>query len=194
MRSISIGIALIACVTIGGGLVRAESLVYEFVDVDGGNVVLATLDFEQLPGDHSDVVSLSFTDVGNELFGLGLRYEGVFDRMGQDTVGFSDDTLGGLIGTNFFMSNNSDMHDDNPPPTSLSDAIATNRLTLHARSIIDFPSDEIELSYTSSTGVERVVSRRGLWLAVPEPHTGLLLLIAMFWGGLIRPRSAKVTS
>jgi len=178
VKSILTGVALVACIAISG-IVRAETLVYEFVDVDGGNVVLATVEFDQLPGDHSNLLALNFTDKGNEVFGLGLRYEGVFDRMGQDTIGFSDDSLGELIGTNFFMSNNADMHDDDPPQSSLPAVLATNRLTLHARSIIDFPSDEIELSYTSNTGMDQVISRQGLWLAVPEPTTGLLVMVGL---------------
>ena len=178
MKSILTGVALVACIAISG-IVRAETLVYEFVDVDGGNVVLATVEFDHLPGDHSNLLALTFTDEGNEVFGLGVRYEGVFDRMGQDTIGFSDDTLGGLIGTNFFMSNNADMHDDDPPQSLLPAVVATNRLTLHARSIIDFPSDEIELSYTSNTGMDQVISRRGLWLAVPEPTSGLLVMVGL---------------
>ena len=109
--------------------------------------------------------------------------------MGEDTIGFRDDWQGGLVGVNPVFGNNADMHDDNPPSSSRPGVRDTIRLTIHARSIIDFPSDEISLEYVDLDGVDQTLSQRGLWRAVPEPHSASLACIAVIAIAAIRRHS-----
>lgn len=57
--------------------VTAAPLIYAFIQ-DHTNDVLAIMEFSKLPATHADVVSLTFTDAGDEIFGFGTTFDDVF--------------------------------------------------------------------------------------------------------------------
>jgi hypothetical protein len=151
-------------------------LAYNFTS-DAGPV-LATIEFTQLPGDHNDVASLIFTAAGDEVFGFGSEYLGTFDRMGQDTIGFMDEE-GMLVGANFDLGFGADMHDDDPPESSLAGVQTTTRFTIDANNVINPPNvDRMILEYVDTAGMPQTINQFGSWFVVPEPDSMVAATLA----------------
>ena len=87
---------------------------YDFVSNSDGNPILGTLEISSFPGRHPQIVSLSFTPQGDQIFGFGAEYDGTFSDSfglfdqdgnkglnGQDAEFLSDTasvSAGGLLG------------------------------------------------------------------------------------------------
>ncbi len=88
------------------------------------STVVATLTLGNLlSSDPADILSLTFSEHGQELFGFGPVYGGSFDelRASEFLLGFDLEHDGvGLMGRTSHQENHMVVNDNNPPPTSLS--------------------------------------------------------------------------
>lgn len=177
MHKLGSQVAAALFVSIGVACANAQTF-YNLVGTD--DVVLATVEFAELPATHMDIVGLSFTDAGEELFGLGRVYSGVFDSMGGPNASFLDDSTGGLTGFDANGSQFATAYDDDPPQSILAPNLLNPRFAITATI---FDEDFVdELVYDFGNGVDAIVAQ-GSWQLVPEPSSnsvlssGLLILL-----------------
>ena len=146
----------------------------EFVRQGPGTVtpgdVLATIEFSDFPARHDDILSLTFTPGGDEIFGLGLKFD---DEFGFTSGPVTSDGATGLVGGGFTAVINSD-------ESSLHDARAL---------LVGGTGDEGPVNFIGlqlGTPLPFIVS--GRFELVPEPGTGLLSLTALTIGIALRRR------
>lgn len=140
----------------------------EFVRQGPGTVtpgdVLATIEFSDLPARHDDVLSLTFTSAGDELYGLGLTFD---DEFGFTSGPVTSDGANGLVGGGFTAVINSD-------ESSLHDARAL---------LVGGTGDEGSVNFIGlqlGTPLPFIVS--GRFELVPEPRARLLGVTAFIFG------------
>lgn len=163
MRTLTLAVCLATLTT----NVQA-SHVYEFIQ-EGTGDTLAYWELSSLPAGHEEVISLTFTPIGEAMFGLGEHYDGEFDGWVQDQA--MDDGMGGL--------GNSGNHEIDPSIFDVEDApistlaIGANEATMNLRYGTDPGEDRIWYSFDSPGSI----IADGDWrlVAVPEPHTLAIL-------------------
>ena len=153
-------------------------------------VVLARLTLSDLPATENEFVSLTFTPRGQDWFGFGPTYTGVFDEMTPEggrffematsdfetsTTGFhfgqyGIDTLGGTDdnATGFAVMRDIDppntMNRGNPETVSFSIRISDTKVREDWVTL-----DRMEVRYIDENGDSRLFGAAGWWQAVPEP-------------------------
>jgi hypothetical protein len=156
---------LLAALALGNLPSRAEAtnLYYDFIQAGSGDV-LATLELSGLPATHSEVVSLSFSQIGQNLFGYDTVYGGTF---GVTTAMFVADGIGGLQGTD--PNNHSQILDFNPPDSILMSQFGTETVSLFATPAAG--GDGFGISPANGI-IDIPIVALGDWsLVVPEPST-----------------------
>jgi len=159
----------------------SEAQLFDFVGDDSGEV-LATLNLSSLPATHEDIVSLTFSPIGESIFGYASTFPGEF----QDSTGrFADDGFGGLIGADALENGEAILGGFNPPASSLHPS-GTARISLLANDQLS--SLDAILVLPLSSDDPQIVSS-GNWRLVPEPSSAKLMLTAVTCGfGLRRHR------
>lgn len=145
--------------------------------------LLATVTAQQLPATNDDVVSLTFSESGEALFGFGPVYTGDFDRISSDNgerwVSSPDGGLGGFDADNV----RSIAFGDSNPPES----------TVFPNPLIDFflKADEANpdlmgVGFTDpTTNTLEIFQVEGVFHVVPEPSTGVMLLVMLGFFGYV---------
>ena len=152
--------------------------IYNFAR-DPDQAVLATLEFSEMPANHSDVVSLTFSPLGEEVLGFGPVYQGIFDR--SDGL-FVEDAIGGLAGEE------SDegapiavLRDDDPPQSS-------NPLLQPTVGFEMSASNDL-LRVRNATNIVLITGR---WQRpVSEPDSQLPCILGLLLGGFMMRRRRK---
>src|SRR6056297_1100919 len=102
--------ALLIC-----GATCLAQIQYEFVE-ELSSETIAIIQFSNLPARVAEVDGLTFTDVGQGIFGLGATYPGTFDTMGflHSEITADKFTPDGLAGADGFGSEFASMSDNDP--------------------------------------------------------------------------------
>lgn len=148
------------------------ALVYEFVQQGTGDVI-AYWELSSLPAGHEEVLSLTFTPIGETMFGLGETYAGEFDGWVQNKA--TDDGMGGLGDDegNMILPSIFDLED--VPISSL--AVGANETTMNLRYGNGAGEDRIWYSFDSPGSI----IADGDWrlVGVPEPSTFVLAVLGL---------------
>ena len=152
--------------------------IYDFAR-DPDQAILATLEFSEMPANHSDVVSLTFSPLGEEVLGFGPVYQGIFDR--SDGL-FVEDAIGGLAADeNDEGAPVAKLLDDDPPNSSNPLWQPTTTLEVVASS---------DLLRVGSAGRTFLIT--GRWQRpVPEPDSQLPCILGLLLGGVMMRRRRK---
>lgn len=149
------------------GLISADAkaqLFYSFVEHESDQV-LATLELSALPATHREVVGLTFTPVGETIFGFGPTYTGTFDGSDGEPA-ITDDGDGGLaagIGSVIFDLDAPDQTGD-----WRLDAIMDN--------LNDDLRDVLDKYVSTPNSAFPPVRVTGNWRRVPEPSSAVLFV------------------
>jgi hypothetical protein len=176
-------LVMLAVVNFGTLTSLKADITYNFVEA-GSSEVVAVFELDVLPAFGSDILSISFTEYGNSLFGFGPSYNNDFGPTG---IALVDDGAGGLQGSNNL--NGGQMGDSTPPPSSL-EVTSSNG----TRIFLIEPTDTIgqdRLAFISTgrgvNGSEIRIRSDGDFrlVAVPEPSS---LIVLGILGGLLSIR------
>lgn len=152
-----------------------QVLIYSFIE-EGSDEVLATLQLSSLPATHNEVVGLTFSSLGQSIFGFGPVYTGTFD--GEDGYpAIIDDGNGGLA-----AGNGSVIFDlDAPAPLDGPNAGKLGQLDAIMDNLNDDLRDVLD-HYSSDLGSPFQTRVTGDWRLVPEPSSVVLLSILVLIG------------
>lgn len=176
------------CCCIGVLFCESAAAQFEFDFIDSSNVAIARLTLSDISSDPNDIIMLTFTQAGQDLFGYGPVYEGVFDALSLAEEGgrfiLDEDEFGrvGLGGTSLASSVGFSVSafDTNPPTTSLL-GFDANQFGIIAvdEVVVGPPQDFIVLTpFPDGRGIESM----GQWVLVPEPdgvNLSCVILIAL---------------
>ena len=174
----SIGRVLIACVVIAGLSAKSEAR-HLFDFFYNPEEALATLELSNLPAARNDIVGLTFTARGQEMFGLGPTYPGEFNSgsgyiiESSSTLSFPGEYV--LAGENFDES------------IWWRDTDSQNTIGFNVGIFGPPISGLSSLTVHDSSGAP--IYALGAWRPVPEPTGVLLLLPAVILGLGLQRRS-----
>src|SRR6056297_1434144 len=141
-------------IVFGGSSTVWSQLTFDFLR-DHDSVVIGTLQLAELSTDPADILSLTFTEEGQTLFGFGPIYEGTFDRLSQPEDGgrfsldideFGRKTFGGTFGVGFEVG----AVDSDPPNSTLPGIdFDSDSFGIGASSVIGGAFDWMTLQYLS---------------------------------------------
>lgn len=151
------------------GTANASTLSYDFYEAHS-NQAIGRLELARLPAKHTEVVSLTFTPAGEEMFGFGPVYLGGFDV--SFGGGLLDDGAGGLTADSCC----SPIADFTPPPPA-------EEFVLGVFFNDGAPEDDFMRAVLNNQ--PRPVLALGEWRIIPEPG-GLALLLAFAGICLVR--------
>ena len=159
---------------------RGDTLVYNFEQA-GTGAVLAQLELSMLPATHEEVVNLTFTSAGQELFGYNFAvYPGTF---ATTCIPFIDDGMGGLTGSDYCFTESPYIQSHDPPQSSLS-PIPTRSFHMTAFDqdmLVMWSFDELDDDAPHDSHHDLFVTANGDWRIVPEPTSHLLVS----WSALV---------
>lgn len=151
---------------------------FDFIE-DRTSETIATLELAQLSSNVEDVLSLSFKEAGQELFGFGPVYEGTFDGFFSPEDGsrfiLDKDEFGvvGLGGEDAEFALGAGVFDLDPPASSLP-GVDPNLFELNAiDAVVRGSFDSLSIRQIP---LDTSVFTLGQWVLVPEP-SGLLLCV-----------------
>ena len=169
--------AMLMLIAVVPKMVHAGFL-YDFIEnAAEGSRVIARLELASLPATESEFVSLTFTPLGEQIFGYS-SYPGTFDRMSAERAVFVGYLNPACPACDLEAFNDDDgsqlasMIDNDPPLSSLPDLESTMFFELQASTFDGF--DNIRLRYRDKAGSQIHVVAAGDWRSVPEP-SGFLL-------------------
>jgi hypothetical protein len=156
--------------------IEAEIVRYSFVESQS-NETVATFELDGLPAFGGDIISISFTQFGDDLFGFGSSYNNTFD---SDDIALVDDGMDGLQGSNNL--NGGQMGDATPPGSSLEVETSNG-----ARIFLIEPTDTLGQDRLAFISVGRGVGGTEIrvrsdgdfrLVSVPEPGTAVIVGLA----------------
>lgn len=165
-------------------LVAPAHAQYRFDLVQDDSTVLATLTLGSFSTDVPDIVSLTFSDAGEDLFGFGPTYTGTFDDFSpqEDAAQFilTGDGLGLTGRTSNFGTGVTAFDAD--PPSSARLPESPSSVEVFAFELVG-ADDGIRIRYRESPeGLTQTIVGFGEWTLVPEPSSSVLasLLLVPF--------------
>lgn len=173
---------------------KAQTLRYDFIEASGNNETLATIELASLPAAPADILSITFTQFGEAIFGIGpTSYSNPMFNAGNSA--FVDDGAGGLQGNNNLGGGQ--LADSTPPSSSLEVEMSNG-----GRVFLIEPTNLVgrdRLAFISEGrgvgGSEVRVGRDGdfrLATSVPEPNAASLLLLSSTLMTCFRRRKQSV--
>ena len=151
--------------------VAQAQLVFDFIE-DGTSETIATLELAQLSPNVEDILSLSFSEAGQDLFGYGPVYEGTFDGFfsPEDGTRFTldEDEFGiiGLGGEDAEFALGGGAFDLDPPDTSLP---KIDPLLFEIQAFDAVVQGSFDALILRQAGGLEEVGAFGQWVLVPEP-------------------------
>jgi len=142
---------------------------------------VATLTRSELPAGLDEVVGLSFTERGQELFGFGETYTGTFNELRHGQLvcdGFTDldgQEISGFRGNGESLL--SVLLDLDPPTSSLPSVRETEYFWVTGHHAIRPSGDRLSLDFVDVVGISQSLDVVGARNLVPEPSFGWLHLV-----------------
>lgn len=153
-----------------------------FLFVADDDNVLATLVLDKLPATYEDIQQLTFSDLGQSIFGFGPIYTGAFDSMTSANfpqfIAEPPHGLAGIDADGVFSISARDFVEI--PFSDLAEIVSMIEFDVGASSVAG-PSDTLTMRFLNATGETPVVQKFGTWVrtsVVPEPCSQSLLILA----------------